>query len=211
MKLDDMIIISIDDHIVEPPDMFDAHVPAKYRDQAPELVRDAQRLRALGYSRAQRLRHGRPQRHRVVAQGGVGIRPQRSGRDASRLPTSSTSGSGTWTATACWPRCASPAFAGFSGRRFHGGRGQGPGPGHAPGLQRLAHRRVVRVASGPVHPTGHRTNLGHGRRGGRSASGRRPRAAGPSACPSCRTCRACPATTATTGTPSSAPSATRAW
>ena len=40
MNVDDMIIISIDDHIVEPPDMFDAHVPAKYLDRAPKLVRD---------------------------------------------------------------------------------------------------------------------------------------------------------------------------
>jgi predicted TIM-barrel fold metal-dependent hydrolase len=40
MNVDDMIIISIDDHIVEPPDMFDAHVPERYRDKAPKLVRD---------------------------------------------------------------------------------------------------------------------------------------------------------------------------
>lgn len=40
MKLDDMIILSIDDHVVEPPDLFDGHLPAKYRDRAPHLVRD---------------------------------------------------------------------------------------------------------------------------------------------------------------------------
>src|ERR1700730_6652076 len=40
MNVDDMIIISIDDHVIEPPDMFDAHVPARFRDQAPRLVRD---------------------------------------------------------------------------------------------------------------------------------------------------------------------------
>jgi predicted TIM-barrel fold metal-dependent hydrolase len=40
MNVDDMIILSIDDHVIEPPDMFDAHVPARYRDQAPKLVRD---------------------------------------------------------------------------------------------------------------------------------------------------------------------------
>jgi predicted TIM-barrel fold metal-dependent hydrolase len=40
MNVDDMIIISIDDHVIEPPDMFDAHVPARYRDQAPKLLRD---------------------------------------------------------------------------------------------------------------------------------------------------------------------------
>jgi predicted TIM-barrel fold metal-dependent hydrolase len=42
MHVDDMIIISIDDHVIEPPDMFDAHVPVAYRDRAPKLVRDEQ-------------------------------------------------------------------------------------------------------------------------------------------------------------------------
>jgi len=33
-----MILISVDDHIVEPPDMFKNHLPAKYVDDAPRLV-----------------------------------------------------------------------------------------------------------------------------------------------------------------------------
>jgi predicted TIM-barrel fold metal-dependent hydrolase len=40
MNVDDMILISIDDHVIEPRDMFDRHVPAKFRDQAPKLVMD---------------------------------------------------------------------------------------------------------------------------------------------------------------------------
>jgi len=40
MNVDDMIILSIDDHTIEPPDMFERHVPEKYRDRAPRLVRD---------------------------------------------------------------------------------------------------------------------------------------------------------------------------
>jgi predicted TIM-barrel fold metal-dependent hydrolase len=39
MRVDDMIIVSIDDHLIEPPDMFERHVPAKYADQAPKLLR----------------------------------------------------------------------------------------------------------------------------------------------------------------------------
>ncbi len=39
MQIDDMIIISVDDHVVEPPDLFERHVPAKYRDIAPHVVR----------------------------------------------------------------------------------------------------------------------------------------------------------------------------
>ena len=39
MQMDDMILVSIDDHMIEPPDMFDNHVPAKWRDLAPKVVR----------------------------------------------------------------------------------------------------------------------------------------------------------------------------
>ena len=35
---DDMILISVDDHIIEPPGMFANHLPEKYRDEAPRLV-----------------------------------------------------------------------------------------------------------------------------------------------------------------------------
>jgi predicted TIM-barrel fold metal-dependent hydrolase len=35
---DDMILISVDDHTVEPPDMFKNHLPKKYVDDAPRLV-----------------------------------------------------------------------------------------------------------------------------------------------------------------------------
>ena len=38
MNKDDMILISVDDHTVEPPDMFKNHLPKKYVDDAPRLV-----------------------------------------------------------------------------------------------------------------------------------------------------------------------------
>ena len=38
MNKDDMILISVDDHIVEPPDMFRNHLQKKYLDEAPRLV-----------------------------------------------------------------------------------------------------------------------------------------------------------------------------
>jgi predicted TIM-barrel fold metal-dependent hydrolase len=40
MDVNDLIMVSIDDHVVEPPDMFDNHVPEKYRDQAPKSILD---------------------------------------------------------------------------------------------------------------------------------------------------------------------------
>jgi predicted TIM-barrel fold metal-dependent hydrolase len=38
MKLDDMILVSVDDHVVEPPDMFDKHAPQELKDKMPKLV-----------------------------------------------------------------------------------------------------------------------------------------------------------------------------
>ena len=40
MKAEDMILVSIDDHVIEPEDMFDNHMPDKYKDQAPRYVHD---------------------------------------------------------------------------------------------------------------------------------------------------------------------------
>ena len=40
MRAEDLILVSVDDHIAEPATMFDAHVPAKYRHLAPRVVTD---------------------------------------------------------------------------------------------------------------------------------------------------------------------------
>jgi predicted TIM-barrel fold metal-dependent hydrolase len=40
VEADDLILISVDDHICEPREMFDAHVPAKYKDRAPRVIED---------------------------------------------------------------------------------------------------------------------------------------------------------------------------
>ena len=37
MRMDDMILVSVDDHVVEPPDLFEHHLPAKYKDIAPRI------------------------------------------------------------------------------------------------------------------------------------------------------------------------------
>ena len=39
MQTDDLIIVSVDDHVVEPPDLFERHLPARYRDLAPHVER----------------------------------------------------------------------------------------------------------------------------------------------------------------------------
>jgi predicted TIM-barrel fold metal-dependent hydrolase len=38
MRVDDMVLVSIDDHVIEPADMFERHVPERFRAQAPKLV-----------------------------------------------------------------------------------------------------------------------------------------------------------------------------
>jgi predicted TIM-barrel fold metal-dependent hydrolase len=37
MKMDDLILVSVDDHVVEPADMFKRHFPERLRDQAPKV------------------------------------------------------------------------------------------------------------------------------------------------------------------------------
>ncbi|MEV0708712.1 amidohydrolase family protein [Nocardia aurea] len=38
MDMNDFILVSVDDHLVEPPDMFEHHIPAKYKDDVPKLI-----------------------------------------------------------------------------------------------------------------------------------------------------------------------------
>jgi len=40
MDPEDLILVSIDDHVVEPPDTFERHVPAKWKNDAPCLKAD---------------------------------------------------------------------------------------------------------------------------------------------------------------------------
>jgi len=40
MDIDDLILVSVDDHVVEPPGMFDQHLPERYRDLAPRLIQN---------------------------------------------------------------------------------------------------------------------------------------------------------------------------
>ena len=39
MRIEDLILVSVDDHVVEPPDMFERTLPSKWRDVAPRVVR----------------------------------------------------------------------------------------------------------------------------------------------------------------------------
>ncbi|MGB3895936.1 MAG: amidohydrolase family protein [Mycolicibacter sinensis] len=41
MKMDDFVLVSVDDHLVEPPDMFEGHIPDRYKDDVPKLIQRA--------------------------------------------------------------------------------------------------------------------------------------------------------------------------
>ena len=38
MKPEDLILVSVDDHLVEPPTLFDGRLPERYQDRAPKVV-----------------------------------------------------------------------------------------------------------------------------------------------------------------------------
>ena len=40
VNLEDLILVSVDDHVIEPPNMFDVHIPDAYRDRAPRVLTD---------------------------------------------------------------------------------------------------------------------------------------------------------------------------
>ena len=52
MNLEDMILVSIDDHMIEPPDMYENHVPEKWADDAPRS--STRTASTSGSSRARR-------------------------------------------------------------------------------------------------------------------------------------------------------------
>src|ERR1044072_7616090 len=41
MDINDLVLVSVDDHVVEPPDMFRGRLPAKYKDLAPKVIQRA--------------------------------------------------------------------------------------------------------------------------------------------------------------------------
>jgi predicted TIM-barrel fold metal-dependent hydrolase len=49
VNIDDMILVSVDDHVVEPPHLFDGRLPSRYADLAPKFVTRADGTNAWVY------------------------------------------------------------------------------------------------------------------------------------------------------------------
>ena len=142
---DELILVSVDDHICEPREMFDAHVPDKYRDQAPRVVEEDDGVEQWWY--------GDIRGRNIGLNAAAGKPREYFNLDASRYDEMR-------------PGCfdvhervrdmnAGGQLAGLNFPNWTGFAGSGaePGPrprrehGDDPGVQRLARRRVVRRVS----------------------------------------------------------------
>ncbi len=84
MKIEDMILVSVDDHVVEPPDLFEGHLPAEYLDRAPRVDHQGRRHRRVALRGPGAAEH-RAQRGVGPSAGGVRHRTDCVLRHASRL------------------------------------------------------------------------------------------------------------------------------
>ena len=204
MQMDDMILVSIDDHMIEPPDMFENHVPEKWKDPVPKVVRNDAGRRRVGVPGREDLDAVRHGRHRRLAEGGVGLQPRHLLRAAARLLRRPRAGARTWTPTAILASMNFPTMAGFNARTFTEAGDKELALVIAAGLQRLGHRRVgrqlPRTGSSPWASSRCGTSTSRSRRSTASAR----RAAGRSASSRPRTCRASRASCPGTGTRCSA-------
>ena len=61
MQMDDMILVSIDDHMIEPPDLFENHVPGQVEGRHAQGRPERERRRRValpGLGDLDALRHG---------------------------------------------------------------------------------------------------------------------------------------------------------
>ena len=197
MQMDDMILVSIDDHMVEPPDMFDNHVPEKFRDLVPKVVRNDAGVdewefqgqktstpfgmaATVGWPKEEWGFN--PGSYSELRPGCFDVHERVRDMDANGVLGSMNF----------------PTMAGFNARTFTESGDKEVALVVAARLQRLGDRRVVRQLPRPLHPPGHHPDVGR-RPGGRGdPPGRARRAAGRSASsrpPTSRASRAsCPVT-----------------
>ena len=160
MDADDMILISVDDHLVEPPDLFDGHMPAQVRATGPRRsCAPTTGRRRLGVRRRRRSRTSGSTRSPAGPRRSTASSRPPSTRCAPAATTShervkdmNAGGVLGVDVLPVVPRLLRPAL------RRH--RRQGPRARRRAGLQRLAHRRVVRRLPRPLHPDGAARALG---------------------------------------------------
>ena len=140
------VVISVDDHLIEPPDLFEGRMPAELADRAPQVVETDDGRQAWVYEdahlpehRAQRGR--RPPEGRVVDGAGRFDEMRRGCWDIdARIADMDLDG-------VCASLCFPSLIAGFAGTVFCREQGPGARPRLRAGVERLAPRRVGRHAT----------------------------------------------------------------
>ena len=94
MEINDMVMVSVDDHVVEPPNLFEGRLPAKYQDLAPKFITHDDGTNAWLYEGNELAQRG-PQRRRRPTARGVRHRADLLRRSCGPAATTSTSGSRT--------------------------------------------------------------------------------------------------------------------
>ena len=168
MQMDDMILVSIDDHMVEPPDMYANHVPAKWKDQVPHVVRNDEtgvdewefqgQKTSTPFGMAATVGWPKdewgfnPGSYSELRPGCFDVHERVKDMDANGVLASMNF----------------PTMAGFNARTFTEAGDKELALDLAAGLQRLGHRRVGGQLPGPVHPARPRPDVGRRprRRGG---------------------------------------------
>ena len=147
-----MILVSVDDHVVEPPRPVRGPPAGEVRRTwRRKFITKDDGTRRLGLRGPGAAEH-RAQRGRRPAARGVRHRADVVRRDARRAATTSTSASTDMNANGVLGSLCFPSFPQFCGQLFARTEDKDVALAHAAGLQRLAHRRVVRHVPGPLHP-----------------------------------------------------------
>ena len=145
MKPDDLILVSVDDHVVEPPDMWKGLLPPQWQARAPQLVHKADGSDVWVFEGAQIPNIGL----NAVA----GRPPEEYGMEPTSLAQLRPGNYDVHTrvddmnAAGILGSMCFPSMTGLLRRAVRAAAGQGARARDAPGLQRLAHRRLVRRAS----------------------------------------------------------------
>ena len=170
MKADDLILVSVDDHVVEPKTAFEQHVPAQWKGKAPRVVRkqdgsdvwifNGQQIINLGLNavvgRLPEEYGMEPTAYEQMRPGCYDIHERIRDMNANGVLMS-----------LCFP-----SFPGLCGGLFARQDDKELARVHAPSLQRLAHRRVVRELSRTLHSAGTSGVVGAESGRGRGPAGR---------------------------------------
>ena len=160
MNVDDLILVSVDDHVIEPAHMFEGRVRAKYADKAPRFVRRDDGTMAWRLRRPGDTEH-RPERGGRAPTGGVRLRAHLHRGDSDRLLRHRRPDQGHERQRRA--RVAElPVLSTVLRPTVHGDHRSRPGRGHGSGIQRLAYRGVGRHPPGPDHPAGAADAVGSG-------------------------------------------------